>query len=110
MHRQSSLAASPITWTPSAAGPVAHELPQRVAPRPWLRSLIGEERPGLIPRALSGGASAAAVQAGSWRAGGPESRSAALKLGQRVHVHVDQGDGKFITAPCTVSWVATRSS
>ena len=38
-----------------------------------------------------------------------ERQLAAVKLGQRVQVHVDQGDGKLITAAGTVSWVASKA-
>jgi len=38
-----------------------------------------------------------------------EHQLATLKLGQRVQVHVDQGDGKLTTASGTVSWVASKA-
>jgi HlyD family secretion protein len=38
-----------------------------------------------------------------------EQQLSGLKLGQRVQVHVDQGDGKLITASGTVSWVASKA-
>jgi HlyD family secretion protein len=38
-----------------------------------------------------------------------EQQLAAVKLGQRVQVHVDQGEGTFITATGIVSWVASKA-
>ncbi|MDQ2665519.1 MAG: HlyD family efflux transporter periplasmic adaptor subunit [Gemmatimonadota bacterium] len=38
-----------------------------------------------------------------------ESQLAALKLGQRVQVHVDQGDGARLDAVGVVSWVASKA-
>ena len=38
-----------------------------------------------------------------------EKQLATVKLGQRVQVHVDQGDGTLITVPGIVIWVASRA-
>lgn len=38
-----------------------------------------------------------------------ESQLASLTLGQRVDVHVDHGDGKLLTIPGVVRWVAAKS-
>jgi HlyD family secretion protein len=38
-----------------------------------------------------------------------EKQLAAVKLGQVVQVHVDQGDGTLLTLPGVVSWVASKA-
>ena len=38
-----------------------------------------------------------------------ESQLSALKLGQSVQVHVDQGGGNLLTLPGTVRWVSTKA-
>ena len=38
-----------------------------------------------------------------------EKQLASVKLGQRVQVHVDQGDGTLITVPGIVSWIAAKA-
>ncbi|MEO7457889.1 MAG: HlyD family efflux transporter periplasmic adaptor subunit [Gemmatimonadaceae bacterium] len=38
-----------------------------------------------------------------------ESQLASLRLGQRVAVHVDQGDGALTTMPGVVSWVSSKA-
>jgi HlyD family secretion protein len=38
-----------------------------------------------------------------------ESQVAGLKLGQKVQVHVDQGDGKLLTVTGIVSWVSSKA-
>ena len=75
-------------------------------------ALIGEERSGLIHSVHSGSASAAAVQAGSWRRQ-RNSRSTAGTSSSTQNVAESAPHISYCMYPasaCTVSWVATRSS
>jgi HlyD family secretion protein len=38
-----------------------------------------------------------------------EKQLASVKIGQRVQVHVDQNDGKLLTVPGVVRWIATKA-
>ena len=38
-----------------------------------------------------------------------EKQLSAVKLGQQVQVHIDQGDGKLLSVPGTVRWISTKA-